>query len=130
MVIRCPAPWRVTEPRPAEAWIPDPSPGAVRLPSRDDSRWHPDGPIPFSRPPRPVLIELGRAVRGRRDVPRAGRLEEHTSELQSLRHLVCRLLLEKKKKDVFCLKKKNKQQKKIYKTTTNMTHKCRNYTNT
>src|SRR5262245_65000650 len=31
------------------------------------------------------------------------RSEEHTSELQSLRHLVCRLLLEKKKK------KKNKE---------------------
>src|SRR5205814_10156098 len=29
---------------------------------------------------------------------RYGRSEEHTSELQSLRHLVCRLLLEKKKK--------------------------------
>src|SRR5262245_63145097 len=29
------------------------------------------------------------------NVPRS---EEHTSELQSLRHLVCRLLLEKKKK--------------------------------
>src|ERR1039458_10407828 len=28
---------------------------------------------------------------------RWGRSEEHTSELQSLRHLVCRLLLEKKK---------------------------------
>src|SRR5262245_66127966 len=28
----------------------------------------------------------------------AMRSEEHTSELQSLRHLVCRLLLEKKKK--------------------------------
>src|SRR5205814_6170432 len=28
----------------------------------------------------------------------AARSEEHTSELQSLRHLVCRLLLEKKKK--------------------------------
>src|SRR5437899_7980320 len=34
------------------------------------------------------------------------RSEEHTSELQSLRHLVCRLLLEKKKK-----KKKNQQKK-------------------
>src|SRR5262245_65593665 len=36
-------------------------------------------------------------------VPGAGRVssrsEEHTSELQSLRHLVCRLLLEKKKKN-------------------------------
>src|SRR5205814_8995780 len=29
--------------------------------------------------------------------PRRTRSEEHTSELQSLRHLVCRLLLEKKK---------------------------------
>src|SRR5262245_64554782 len=29
--------------------------------------------------------------------PDQGRSEEHTSELQSLRHLVCRLLLEKKK---------------------------------
>src|ERR1035438_10920045 len=33
----------------------------------------------------------------RRLPPRADRSEEHTSELQSLRHLVCRLLLEKKK---------------------------------
>src|SRR5437899_10006935 len=30
------------------------------------------------------------------------RSEEHTSELQSLRHLVCRLLLEKKKKREEC----------------------------
>src|SRR5258705_4345084 len=30
------------------------------------------------------------------------RSEEHTSELQSLRHLVCRLLLEKKKKGIAC----------------------------
>src|SRR5262245_64276726 len=30
--------------------------------------------------------------------PRPARSEEHTSELQSLRHLVCRLLLEKKNK--------------------------------
>src|SRR5437899_10178785 len=29
----------------------------------------------------------------------ADRSEEHTSELQSLRHLVCRLLLEKKKEE-------------------------------
>src|SRR5437899_8126613 len=33
-----------------------------------------------------------------RDEPKRARSEEHTSELQSLRHLVCRLLLEKKKK--------------------------------
>src|SRR5262245_62984377 len=31
----------------------------------------------------------------------ASRSEEHTSELQSLRHLVCRLLLEKKKKQKY-----------------------------
>src|ERR1039458_9297019 len=31
-------------------------------------------------------------------MPVISRSEEHTSELQSLRHLVCRLLLEKKKK--------------------------------
>src|SRR5437899_3852618 len=31
-----------------------------------------------------------------------GRSEEHTSELQSLRHLVCRLLLEKKKEPSYC----------------------------
>src|SRR5437899_8337902 len=35
-------------------------------------------------------------ARGRRRTQ--ARSEEHTSELQSLRHLVCRLLLEKKKK--------------------------------
>src|SRR5262245_35018032 len=33
------------------------------------------------------------------DLIASGRSEEHTSELQSLRHLVCRLLLEKKKKN-------------------------------
>src|SRR2546422_4696956 len=32
-------------------------------------------------------------------VPRSPRSEEHTSELQSRLHLVCRLLLEKKKKN-------------------------------
>src|ERR1039458_10635382 len=33
----------------------------------------------------------------REPIDRVVRSEEHTSELQSLRHLVCRLLLEKKK---------------------------------
>src|SRR5471030_3533592 len=36
----------------------------------------------------------GNVISGNRGL----RSEEHTSELQSLRHLVCRLLLEKKKK--------------------------------
>src|SRR5262245_62753249 len=42
----------------------------------------------------------GRKPKGVRPRSRAirTRSEEHTSELQSLRHLVCRLLLEKKKK--------------------------------
>src|SRR6202023_3940505 len=38
----------------------------------------------------PNLLQAGRAI--------GARSEEHTSELQSLRHLVCRLLLEKKKR--------------------------------
>src|SRR5262245_63698817 len=42
---------------------------------------------------RSVFRVMGRT---RSDVSRRGRSEEHTSELQSLRHLVCRLLLEKK----------------------------------
>src|SRR5262245_8728560 len=39
------------------------------------------------------------------------RSEEHTSELQSLRHLVCRLLLEKKKKPTRQKTKENKNKK-------------------
>src|SRR5947199_5501556 len=63
------------------------------------------------RPPRSTLFPYTTLFRARRrgrsaglDGPRhrpahgaALRSEEHTSELQSLRHLVCRLLLEKKK---------------------------------
>src|SRR5262245_36191981 len=44
---------------------------------------------------RPVVVRLSI---GSRDKGPGARSEEHTSELQSLRHLVCRLLLEKKKK--------------------------------
>src|SRR5438045_9279251 len=40
-----------------------------------------------------------RSAEGARVPARRTRSEEHTSELQSLRHLVCRLLLEKKKKN-------------------------------
>src|SRR3712207_8517940 len=55
------------------------------------------------RPPGPQL-----EVRGehRRDVERragARRSEEHTSELQSRQYLVCRLLLEKKKKNIITI---------------------------
>src|SRR5229473_4660319 len=64
-----------------------------RSPARDAS-----GPTnPWPRSPRPA----------------DGRSEEHTSELQSLAYLVCRLLLEKKKKrtsvHLFNKKKKNKK---------------------
>src|SRR5215813_8191094 len=66
------------------------------------------------RPPRSTLFPYttlfrsdrrrrGAAVgggRGRRSRAATVRSEEHTSELQSRPHLVCRLLLEKKKPDV------------------------------
>ena len=46
-----------------------------------------------------VKSESGRTViKGSSTLNRS---EEHTSELQSLRHLVCRLLLENKKRDTF-----------------------------
>src|SRR2546423_11999847 len=45
---------------------------------------------------KPVRVTTGR-VRGEGKVVHLGRSEEHTSELQSLAYLVCRLLLEKKK---------------------------------
>src|SRR2546429_4795017 len=49
--------------------------------------------LPISRPFRPSPSS-GSPCRGRPPPPRS---EEHTSELQSRLHLVCRLLLEKKK---------------------------------
>src|SRR5258705_6122283 len=63
------------------------------------------------RPPRSTLFPYTTLFRSRRTTPLQAasrevarwitmgpnRSEEHTSELQSLRHLVCRLLLEKKK---------------------------------
>src|SRR6516164_9976967 len=50
----------------------------------------------------------------------ASRSEEHTSELQSQFHLVCRLLLEKKKKNIIFLHNlKKKKKNKIKKTITN-----------
>src|SRR5205814_5224768 len=44
------------------------------------------------------LGRRGHPRRPEKDQSCGRRSEEHTSELQSLRHLVCRLLLEKKKK--------------------------------
>src|SRR3989441_5006464 len=59
------------------------------------------------RPPVDLAYEVGRA--SRLGMSHAGgglveeRSEEHTSELQSLAYLVCRLLLEKKKKTITIL---------------------------
>src|SRR2546425_11902905 len=47
------------------------------------------------RPGEGVLIDIPRRIER---LPFYRRSEEHTSELQSLAYLVCRLLLEKKKK--------------------------------
>src|SRR5207244_6649855 len=43
------------------------------------------------------LFALGEGHYTEKDISEAARSEEHTSELQSPDHLVCRLLLEKKK---------------------------------
>src|SRR5258708_31981856 len=55
-------------------------------------------PIPHGRKPRPLDCNgVGRFIgEGSAYLP-SSRSEEHTSELQSPDHLVCRLLLEKKK---------------------------------
>src|SRR2546422_4526240 len=61
-------------------------------------REHPHGPEP-SLGARGVARARGHGpAHGEIDGDRAARSEEHTSELQSRLHLVCRLLLEKKKK--------------------------------
>src|SRR5688572_31977320 len=54
----------------------------------------PVSPRPYSPPP---LSEAAQAAMG--NVVNVARSEEHTSELQSQSNLVCRLLLEKKKKE-------------------------------
>src|SRR5258705_5771825 len=46
-----------------------------------------------------IVRKIGEDIRARADDGMSSRSEEHTSELQSLRHLVCRLLLAKK---TFC----------------------------
>src|SRR5437899_9685356 len=63
--------------------------------SAEDQHNFPDGPF---RPLPEILqtLNYGGTWCGCHGVT-PGRSEEHTSELQSLRHLVCRLLLEKKK---------------------------------
>src|SRR6267142_3689087 len=82
------------------------------------------------RPPRSTLFPYTTLFRssgpsarrpwraGRRSATRPGRSEEHTSELQSHVNLVCRLLLEKKKKNThtsFANKKKKNDNPILYK---------------
>src|SRR5437899_5885374 len=75
-------------------------------PQGDPQRERAARPRPSGSEPSCAYREPER-VRGRRPLIQRSthpRSEEHTSELQSLRHLVCRLLLEKKKN-----KKQNEQ---------------------
>src|SRR5262245_23497460 len=55
-------------------------------------------PVAAGGPTDIVARMLGERLSARWGQQVVVRSEEHTSELQSLRHLVCRLLLEKKKK--------------------------------
>src|SRR2546422_3687409 len=73
---------------------------------RRNTRWRRPSPTSRTRRPRAPCDPRGRAGKParsrekirRRSPPARERSEEHTSELQSRLHLVCRLLLEKKKK--------------------------------
>src|SRR5947208_7590974 len=64
---------------------------SIRVP---EPRWS-VAPLPFSPSPRPRLVRV-RWLVSSRSFSCHRRSEEHTSELQSPDHLVCRLLLEKK----------------------------------
>src|SRR2546429_6053424 len=64
--------------------------------------------LPRLRKCRPCLYPL------RRDLLCSTRSEEHTSELQSRLHLVCRLLLEKKKNEIKLCTRYNKCHLHVY----------------
>src|SRR5258708_14892037 len=59
----------------------------------ETTRHHPGGPPPRSPPPRRIIPRTEESAAGDRRGGDALRSEEHTSELQSPDHLVCRLLL-------------------------------------
>src|SRR5205814_7752828 len=67
---------------------------------RGNSDHLPAADYEVNHPRNPVSEALSAPIRQIVQIAEAKllRSEEHTSELQSLRHLVCRLLLEKKKK--------------------------------
>src|SRR2546425_5983132 len=67
---------------------------------KDDPRPEEEKPIRQALVPTQEVVEIknGKKVTAERKIyPGYVRSEEHTSELQSLAYLVCRLLLEKKK---------------------------------
>src|SRR2546422_4429299 len=70
--------------------------------SRSTCRWRPKRLLPTSGSSSRGDVPSGSLTPPRHRNSRSGsrsRSEEHTSELQSRLHLVCRLLLEKKKKE-------------------------------
>src|SRR6266850_6913759 len=72
---------------------PPPTPGCARMPLPEAAR----SDFPNSSPPDSPPSDPWMLLRVQPEIQR-GRSEEHTSELQSPCNLVCRLLLEKKKK--------------------------------
>src|SRR5204863_7435361 len=68
-----------------------------RRPQGEDPRGQGRGLLVRGAGPRSHRLRRGRRARDRPRPRAADRSEEHTSELQSRRDLVCRLLLEKKK---------------------------------
>src|SRR5258707_7197538 len=67
-------------------------------PSNEPSSGDPPSPAPQSDAPAAPTLATRKTVSSAS--PTSERSEEHTSELQSRQYLVCRLLLEKKKKNV------------------------------
>src|SRR5258708_10177199 len=81
---------------PVTAWRPlIPRPEALNRASFRRNRYL---PVSQTRHENRLTVELDYEMKTQRDEPRS---EEHTSELQSPDHLVCRLLLEKKKKNKY-----------------------------
>src|SRR2546430_4995549 len=68
---------------------------------RSSDRPQPLGRFRKSNASRASVRRSRRTRRSRAGRDHAGRSEEHTSELQSQSNLVCRLLLEKKKKEFY-----------------------------
>src|SRR5205814_9986882 len=87
--------WRASPCRSLRVWCSPCSPGVPA--SASTTRRHGSGSI-SARPTawHSASTSTRESTRSARE-----RSEEHTSELQSLRHLVCRLLLEKKKKQKY-----------------------------